>query len=120
MIPILNVDSSEPLQVRDIRHNGSLQVISRFEIGGDELSHAGMPRWSDIYAYKHGRYGVADSDYPECYRPWVEPLKAVLKSHPSDSELRRYTREIESIVGSAPRPSHTPNKDESELLDVIE
>jgi hypothetical protein len=60
--------------IDDINHDG------RYEIGErDSLGCSSSPVWSDIYAYKNGRYVKSNQDFPWAFQPWVDQLRKIHK-----------------------------------------
>ncbi len=86
---ILQVQSSLPVCLEDIDHNGTYQVRNRYEIGGD-MCHAEQPRWSDVYAYRNGRFVIANRSYPRAFAEWPDELRKKLRKYPGDPEIRAY------------------------------
>lgn len=89
LVRLLGVNSSEPLWIADLNHDGRFEVGNRYEIG-TTMCHAEQPRWTDIYAWKGGRYVLADGDFPEQYRALAQCVRQGLQAHPDDYELLKY------------------------------
>src|SRR5207249_12157704 len=60
---------------------------------------AGQPRWGDIYAWKRGRYVLADEDFPGQFRGWERQLRGVLHCYPNDPEIHEYLGIVCEIEG---------------------
>jgi tetratricopeptide (TPR) repeat protein len=97
------VAGDEPLWIEDIDQDGRYEFGNSHCIGdyyiGNEISHAGMPAWGDIYAWQSGRYAIVDSQFPDEFRRWPEELTAVLKEYPGDWEIRKYLGIAYEILG---------------------
>jgi hypothetical protein len=106
---ILDLSSSQPLWLEDLRHNGTYQVRNVYEIGA-HIFHAAQPRWSDIYAYKRDRFVLADGDYPEQFAQWPARLRETLKRFPDDPEILGYLKVTDAILAHRPIVPHTPGQ----------
>jgi len=98
--PILSVSGSFPQWVEDLEGDGRYEVGNSFEIG--DLPHYQQPLWTDIYAYRSGRYVWADDCYPREYREWPAQLHAALRQHPGDVQLLHYLGVTRRILGRLP------------------
>lgn len=94
---VLRAVSSEPLWIQDLNRDGNCEVGNYYEIG-DSLSHAEQPRWSDIYAYRDGRYEVANRLFPKEFAHWPRELAEVLKQHPNEAEVARHLGQAYEIL----------------------
>lgn len=89
MVCLLRADSVLGLDLSDLNHDGKYEATTMYEVGVD-MCHAEQPCWQDIYAYKDGRYVLADSDFPKEYSGFCKKLQRTLKRYPNDVELPKY------------------------------
>jgi hypothetical protein len=98
LVNILQVGGSMPLWVEDLKHDGRYEILNLYEIGVT-MYHAAQPRWSDIYAYRNGRYVLANWDFPEEFTHWLNDLPDTLRRFPNDEEILRFLGEAYEITG---------------------
>src|SRR5262249_43284215 len=96
---ILQLDSGVPLDIENLKKNGRYQIINTYEIGN--MYHAAQPRWSDIYAYKNGRFVQSNRDYPEEFRHWKTDLKKTLEDFPKDKAVWEHLGQAYEILGES-------------------
>jgi tetratricopeptide (TPR) repeat protein len=102
LVSILQVGGSMPLWVEDLKHDGRYEILNAYEIGAT-MYHAAQPRWSDIYAYRNGRYVQANRDFPEEFTHWLKDLPDTLRRFPNDEEILRFLGEAYEITGHPDR-----------------
>ncbi|MCK4325104.1 MAG: tetratricopeptide repeat protein [Armatimonadetes bacterium] len=95
---ILGVSSSFPAWIEDVNGDGCYEIRNLYNIGWS-MSHAEMPYWSDIYAYKRGRHVLANEDFPDEFEDWADKLQRVLEKHPDDWEILKYLGIVHEIEG---------------------
>jgi tetratricopeptide (TPR) repeat protein len=102
LVNILQVGGSMPLWVEDLKRDGRYEIGNYYEIGVS-MSHAEQPRWSDIYAYRNGRYVLANRDFPEAFTHWLTDLRDTLSRHPDDYAIWQHLGETYAITGHPDR-----------------
>ncbi len=115
MAHLLALTSSEPLWVKDVKHDSHYQICNVYEIG-ELMSHAGQPRWSDIYDYEDGRYVWADPKFPAEFAHWPKELKEVLGRYPGDTEIRLYLNLAKAISALSRSPDVGGSQDNRAAL----
>lgn len=75
--------------IGDSNHDGRWEYRNSYEIGR-LMSHAGMPRWQDVYELKGGTLQRTSPSHPEIYKPYVAQLRETLLEFPSDPVLPFY------------------------------
>ncbi len=120
---ILGVSSSFPAWIEDVNSDSCYEIRNLHNIGRS-MGHAQQPYWSDIYAYKRGRYILANEDFPGKFEDWADELQQVLEEHPDDWEILKYlgiVHEIEERPHEALAAYHRAEKAcraEGELEDI--
>lgn len=102
LINSFGVESNWPIWIQDINHDGRCEIGTYHEIG-ETMDHASQPVWMDIYAYKNGKYQLADADFPSEFRGWPVQLKQALHAHPGDPDILRHLGEAYAILGERRR-----------------
>jgi hypothetical protein len=107
-------------EIRRLKRPGGGQVLVRSYEIGDNLGHAEMPRWEEIFDVRGGSLHQITADAKWFYRPWAAHLWRVLKAHPDDREIwahyglalsyegvhRNSLREIERLRRGLSRSGH--------------
>lgn len=86
LVPLLTADADEVLFIAPDDRGGRYTVSGDHAIGS-ELSHALQPRWTDYYAWRDGRWRLANADFPGRFDELDQQIQHALKDHPSDPEL---------------------------------
>lgn len=89
LVKLLGVSSDEPLNIKDLGHDGRYDIINDHAIGWRPC-HAAQPRWTNIYAYKNGTYQLANGDYPLEFTDLQKDIQEQLREFPRDPELLQY------------------------------
>jgi hypothetical protein len=95
---ILEVRSDFPLWIDDLNHDGRYEVGCYGTIGTD-LYPVERLSWTDIYAYKQGKYVLANQDFPQEFRGKAKELREVLKYLPGHPEFLEYLGLVHEIEG---------------------
>jgi tetratricopeptide (TPR) repeat protein len=104
LVNVLSVASGEPaFWFEDLNHDGRLEIANPHQIGRD-MSHAGQPWWTDLYAWKNGAFRLANADFPDEFRDADRLLRPLLRRYSGDFDLLKYlgvTHEIFHRSGAA-------------------
>jgi hypothetical protein len=79
------LDSNQGIR-RLARPGGGELLVRSYEIGND-LGHAEMPRWEELFDVQRGRLHQLTRNVGWFYKPWAADLWNVLKTHPGDLDL---------------------------------
>jgi tetratricopeptide (TPR) repeat protein len=101
MVEAFQVDSDYRLRVEDLNGDGLCEIINGYCIGR-HMCHGKAPLWEDVYAYKGGRYTLANKDFPEEFAGRAHELRSTLGEFPDDPDIMRHLGIVHEIEG---RPS---------------
>jgi hypothetical protein len=93
---VFGANGDEPLWIKDLNRDGRFEIGDTYGIGRS-LSHAEMPRWTDIYAWNGRAYVPANRKMPRKFRGVARQLRTALRDHPEDFELLKYQGILDEI-----------------------
>jgi tetratricopeptide (TPR) repeat protein len=97
LVKVTGFSSDGLIWIEDLNHDFRVEIGTCRLVGLDML-HWARPKWGDIYAWKSGRYVLADSDFSCEYHGVASELAATVPEYPHDPEVREYlgrAREVE-------------------------
>ncbi len=98
---MLGVGSSFPVWVEDLDHDGRWEVGNYYEVGAGP--HMSQPLWTDIYAYRVGRYTLANERFPREFRRWPAELRSFLRRYPDSADVWIRLGVSHQVLGSRRR-----------------
>ena len=87
IVPIGEV-ASEELYCDDILSGETTDTIPCTYAIGDSMGHCAQPRWTDYYRFDGTSLKLANSEMPARFRKWPDELRRILKTSPTDAEIR--------------------------------
>ena len=90
--------SDLPNWIADLNGDGRYELGNSYCIG-QEMSHAEMPYWQDVYAWDGHRFCLANHAFPDQFTTYVGELAKLLSQYPNDYEIRDYLGRTLEILG---------------------
>lgn len=101
LVETFSLDSEHRVRVEDLNGDGLWEIINCYSVGC-HMCHGKAPLWEDVYAYKGGRYTLANRDFPEEFAGTAHELRTTLREFPDDPDIMRHLGIVHEIEG---RPS---------------